>query len=128
VLLQEAAGWRPLDDPAEVVGIHDRTRPVIVELPLAAGQMVVAYTDGILHAGARRGQLVDPLAVIGELVCQPNCSAQALADGLLAAALAADDGRPGDDVTVAVVQVAERPDGEELEVRRMAVTFPVPPI
>ncbi len=127
VLLREEAGWRALDDPAETVGIRDRTRPVIVELALAAGQMAIAYTDGILHAGERRGRQLDPLAVAQDLSRQPSCTAQSLADSLLAAALAADDGRPGDDVTVAVVEVTERPTGEELEVRRMTVTFPVPP-
>jgi len=128
VLLREAAGWRALDEPAETVGIRERTRPVIVELPLAAGQIAVAYTDGILHAGARRGELLDPLAVVSELSRQADCTAQSLADRLLAAALAADEGRPGDDVTVAVVQVAARATGEGPEVRRMTVTFPLPPI
>lgn len=127
VLLREAAGWRALDDPAETVGIRDRTRPVIVELALAAGQIAVAYTDGILHAGERRGRQLDPLAVVAELSGQPASTAQSLADSLLAVALAADDGRPGDDVTVAVVEVTERAASEEPEVRRMTVNFPVPP-
>lgn len=128
VLLYEASGWRILDEPAETVGIRERTRPVIVELPLAAPQTVIAFTDGVLHAGERRGVKFDPLAVVQALACQPTCTAAQLADGLLAAALAADDGRPADDVTVVVVQIGERPPDEELEVRRMTVTFPVPPI
>ncbi len=128
VLVCEAAGWRALDEPSESVGIRERIRPVIVELPLAAGQMAVAYTDGILHAGERHGRQLDPLATVQALCRESSCTAQRLADGLLAAALAADDGRPGDDVTVAVVHVVERPAGEELEIRRMTVSFPVPPI
>jgi len=128
VLLHEATGWRVLDEPAETVGIRERTRPVIVELPLAAPQTAIAFTDGVLHAGERRGIRLDPLGVVQALACQPTCTASQLADGLLAAALAADDGRPADDVTVVVVQIGERPADEELEVRRMTVTFPVPPI
>lgn len=127
VLLREDGGWRVLDDPAETVGIRERTRPVIVERPLAAGQMAVAYTDGVLHAGERRSRPLDPAAIVQDLAGRPSCDAQALADGLLAAALAADDGRPGDDVTVVVVHIAARPPGAELEVRRMMVSFPVPP-
>lgn len=128
VLLCEEAGWRVLDDPAETVGIRERTRPVIVELALAAGQLAVAFTDGVLHAGERQGRQLDPLAIVQDLARRPPGTAQAVADGLLAAALAADDGRPGDDVTVAVVQVTPRPASEELEVRRMTVSFPASPI
>ena len=128
VLLNEGDTWRALDDPSETVGIRERTRPVIVELPLAAGQTAIAFTDGVLHAGERRERCIDPLQIAQNLGCQPVCSAQRLADGLLAAALEADDGRPGDDVTIVVVQVTERLDDSEPEVRRMTVSFPVPPI
>ncbi|MCX7671191.1 MAG: serine/threonine-protein phosphatase [Anaerolineae bacterium] len=128
VLLYEATGWRLLDEPAETVGIRERTRPVIVELPLAAPQTVIAFTDGILHAGERRGAPINPLAVAQTLACQPECTAAQLADGLLAAAVAADDGRPADDVTVVVLQVGERSSDETPEIRRMTVSFPVPPI
>ncbi|MCU0502934.1 MAG: serine/threonine-protein phosphatase [Anaerolineae bacterium] len=128
VLLSEGDAWRAIDDPSETVGIRERTRPVIVELPLAAGQTAIAFTDGVLHAGERRGHCIDPLQIAQSQGCQPVCSAQRLADGLLAAALVADDGRPGDDVTVVVLQVTERFDESEPEVRRMTVSFPVPPI
>ena len=128
VLLNEGDAWRALDDPSETVGIRERTRPVIVELPLAAGQTAIAFTDGVLHAGERTGRRLDPLQIAQSLGCQPVCAAQRLADGLLSAALEADDGRPGDDVTVVVVQVTERLDDSEPEVRRMTVSFPVPPI
>ncbi len=126
VLLNVGDAWRTLDEPAETVGIHDRTRPVIVELPLAAGQTAIGFTDGILHAGERRGKALDLFQLIRDLGCQPACSARVLADDLLAVALEADDRRPGDDVTVVVVQVLERPPGDEIEVRRLGVTFPVP--
>jgi serine phosphatase RsbU (regulator of sigma subunit) len=99
-----------------------------VELPLAAGQTAIAFTDGVLHAGERRERRLDPLQIAQKLGCQPACPAQLLADGLLSAALDADDGRPGDDVTVVVVRVAERLDDSEPEIRRMIVSFPVPPI
>jgi len=128
VLLAEGGVWRALAEPADALGIRNHTRPVIVELPLAAGQTVVAFTDGVLHAGARRGVAPDPLRAVMELPCQPHCTAQELAEGLLDAALALDAGRPADDVTVVVLQVVESPAAEELPVRRMAVSFPVPPV
>ncbi len=122
----EGDAWRALDEPAETVGIYDRTRPVIVELPLAAGQTAIAFTDGLLHAGERHGAALDPLQLAQSFGCQPACSARVLADSLLDAALTADDGRPGDDVAVVVVKVLQRPPGDEIEIRRLGVSFPVP--
>ncbi|PKO21678.1 MAG: hypothetical protein CVU38_13420 [Chloroflexi bacterium HGW-Chloroflexi-1] len=126
VLLCHEDAWQVLDEPADTVGIHGRTRPVITELPLAPGQIAVAFTDGVLHAGARRGTKLDPVATVRGLACQPACSAQQLADGVLDAALALDDGRPGDDITVVVVQLVTQADSDGPDVRRMAVSFPVP--
>jgi serine phosphatase RsbU (regulator of sigma subunit) len=129
VLLCENGAWQILDAPAEAVGVRARnTRPVITELALAADQIVVAFTDGIVHAGARRGLSLDPLAATQRLARWPSCSARAVADGLLAEALALDEDRPGDDITVVVACVLSRPETASIEVRRMTVNFPVPPI
>jgi serine phosphatase RsbU (regulator of sigma subunit) len=128
VLLAEGDTWRVLDEPADSVGIHERTRPVIVELPLGAGQTVVAFTDGVLSAGERRGAALDVLATAQSLVCLPGATAQRIADGLLDAALEKDSCHPADDVTVVALCVRERADSEKLEVRRMSVSFPVPAV
>jgi serine phosphatase RsbU (regulator of sigma subunit) len=119
---------RSLDEPADVVGVHSRARPVITELPLAAGQTLVAFTDGVLHAGSRTGKQLDLHRCFDMLRPQLAGPAQQIADGLLAAAVAADDGRPGDDTTVVVVRIVDVPADDSLEIRRMTVTFPVPPI
>lgn len=117
--------WRALDAPAEVVGVHSRSRPVIAEWPLTPEQTLVAFTDGVLHAGERRGQMLDIRSVLEQQTARLAGPAQDFADALLAEALAADDGRPGDDTTVVVVRVADEPAFEGPEVRRMTVTFPV---
>lgn len=122
------SAWTPLDQAAEPVGLRARTRPVIVEFPLVAPLTVVAFTDGILHAGARAGRSLDPRQVLTSLAHQPTITAQQLADGLLAAALALDEGRPADDVSVAALALREQPAGDGPEIRRMTVSFPVPPI
>ncbi len=67
VLLAQAGEWQLLDEPATPVGIHERTRPVITEIPLVAGQVLVAFTDGVLHAGSRGGAGMDPLVRVREL-------------------------------------------------------------
>lgn len=117
--------WRQLDEPAQAVGFQNRARPVITELPLAAGQTLVAFTDGVLHAGQRKAESLDVMATLDGLACQSCCSAQELADGLLAAAVAADENRPSDDTTVVVIRIAEAPPTSFPEVRRMTVTLPV---
>lgn len=122
------AGWQALSDPAEPVGVQVRARPVIVELPLQAGQTVIAFTDGLLHAGSRLGERLDPIQVVGTLGCPPNCPAMRVADQLLGSALTLDEGRPVDDVTVVVVQILECTDIESPEIRRMTVSFPVSPV
>ncbi len=125
VLLREVgSGWRQLDEPAQAVGFQNRARPVITELPLAVGQILVAFTDGVLHAG-RTSEPFDVVAILDGLPGLEDGSSQDLADGLLAAAVAADGNRPADDTTVVVVRVAQAAVEEALEVRRMTVSFPL---
>jgi len=114
-------GLRMLDEPSEPVGVRRNTKPQIVELPLAAGTVVVIYTDGLETAGSRSSQTLDVPAAVRELVDGGNASAQQLADGLLQQALTLDEGRPHDDVSVLVLRVLDRTgDG----VRRLAVHLP----
>jgi serine phosphatase RsbU (regulator of sigma subunit) len=114
-----------LDQPSEAIGIHSRTRPVISELPIAAEQQVVVFTDGILSAGVRYGQQFDVAAFVCERLAlgSGEASARSLADALLGRAVELDQGRPGDDISVVVLAVTPRqqPDG----VRRMSVRFPI---
>jgi serine phosphatase RsbU (regulator of sigma subunit) len=105
-----------------------RARPVITELPLTAGQTVIAFTDGFTLAGTRKGNPLD----LATLLAQPGCClavpAQQIADLLLETALALEENRPADDITIVVVQVVESRDDDGPEVRRMSVSFPVPPV
>jgi serine phosphatase RsbU (regulator of sigma subunit) len=124
----EQAQWVGLDEPARIVGVGSRVKPVITERPLAAGQVFVAFTDGVLHAGRREGSHLDVTGVLADQCGEELPSAQFLADCLLNAALAADGNRPGDDTTVVVMRVFDRQLKDPLEIRRMSVSFPVPPV
>jgi serine phosphatase RsbU (regulator of sigma subunit) len=119
--------WLSLDDPATTVGVHTRARPVIAERPMAGGQVVAAFTDGVLHAGERRPHPLNVRSLLTHLPVTRSGSAQQLADAILDAAVAADAGRPGDDTTVVVLKVTEAGDEDQLAIRRMTVSFPVPP-
>jgi serine phosphatase RsbU (regulator of sigma subunit) len=111
-----------LDKPSDPVGVRRGTRPQITELPLIAGTVVVVYTDGLETAGVRSSPAYDVPAVVRELATGDTLSAQQLADSLLQQALALDEGRPHDDISVLVLRVLERTgDG----VRRLTLSLPL---
>ncbi|MFZ5815099.1 MAG: PP2C family protein-serine/threonine phosphatase [Bacillota bacterium] len=123
VLLRHADGRvERLEAAVEPVGIREVMKPVITEVPLEAGVMVAAFTDGIFSAGRRYEaelELDELIAMLAE--AEPN-DVQRLADRFLSRAVEADRGRPGDDMSVVTVGLAPRPGGEQ--VRRMSVTMP----
>jgi len=122
VVVTPEGGLRLLDEPSEPVGVRRGTKPQIAELPLAAGTVVVVYTDGLETAGARSSRAFDVPAAVCELMAGDNVSAQQLADGLLERALALDEGRPRDDISVLVLCIVDRAgDG----VRRLALRLPL---
>jgi serine phosphatase RsbU (regulator of sigma subunit) len=113
-----------LEEQSEPVGIHSWTKPLITELPLVPDTHLVLYTDGLMHAGRRYGQELDVRGLIEALVGRQGGTASGWADELLAQAVAADRGRPSDDISVLVVSVLPAPaDGDR--VRRLWVSFPV---
>lgn len=118
-----ADGLRCLDDPSEAIGIYARTRPVITELPLQANTTVVAFTDGVWTAGERYGRQWHVPEAVLRLMQAGHGHPQALADRLLQEALALDEGRPADDMSVLVLAVL--PYDRRDEVRRMTVSIPV---
>jgi serine phosphatase RsbU (regulator of sigma subunit) len=103
VFVLEEDDWRALDDDAEAIGIHKRTRPAILERPLRPGLSVVAFSDGVWTAGQRAGQRLDVLALLRSF--PRTLGARAYADELLAHALQREQGRPGDDLTVVALHV-----------------------
>ncbi len=103
------------------IGTVRHMRPAVVQLALSAGIAVVLYTDGIAHAGERYNAPLDPVATLAALPA--TATAQELADGLLAAAVAADRDRPTDDMTAIALAVSGRDEGPT--VRRLAAEIPL---
>jgi serine phosphatase RsbU (regulator of sigma subunit) len=103
-----------LDEPSQSIGTHRNVKPCVSEIPMELGPTIIAYTDGLCHAGSRYGGAgFDPVAATKSLLAQGVANPQMIADALLAQALAADDGRPIDDISVVVVEVREeRDDGD----------------
>lgn len=104
------------------IGISRNVRPIISEIPVEPGLIVVLYTDGLVHAGERKGQPMDVCIMLQALLEEQDPEPQAIADALLAEAVRSDEGRPSDDISVVVVKVKERR-GDD--VRRMTVRLPI---
>jgi len=123
VLMVRAGEYQALAEPSRPIGTSRSVRPQVTELPLSAGLLLVAFTDGVWEAGtlSTRPQSVPDwlLAEVAKLGSEPR----SLADAILAEAVTRDRGRPQDDMTVAVVSVKDS--GETLDVRRLHVVFPV---
>lgn len=112
-----ADGFYKLDEPSRAVGVHPNTKPLINEIPITAGTVVVAYTDGVSHAGSMSGSSpYDAFGVFQELVSGGVLSAQTIADRLVDDAVMLDSGRPRDDISVVAVSVLPK-NGDE--VRRL---------
>lgn len=123
IIVTPKEGLRLMDEPSEPVGVHRGTKPRITELPLEVGTIAVVYTDGLHMAGARLEPVFDVAETVRELTRDDDMSAQQLADGLLKRALALEDGRPDDDISVLVLRISERP--EQDGVRRLALRVPL---
>ena len=106
-LVRRDGQWALLPTTSGAIGLRRHARPAIDHFDLALGLQVALYTDGIARAGERFGATLDPLAAVAALD-DTSPSAQRLADTLLSAALAADRGRPHDDMTVIALVIAAR--------------------
>lgn len=110
-------GFRQLDDPSESVGFSPNTKPVITEIPISNGTIVVVFTDGLRHAGTLSGKgQYDPFNAFCLMIEGGMINAAAICDRLLAEAVAKDDSRPRDDISVIAISV--QPKGND-EVRRL---------
>jgi len=122
VLLARDDEIRCLDEPCQPIGLYRGTRPIITEIGLEIGLTVVAFTDGITHAGKRAGEALDAVTCLRALLEDSDPTPQEIADSLLEQALKLDQGRPADDISVVVLRVTAV---EGDLIRRMSVRLPV---
>lgn len=110
------------DDECNPIGIHRDTRPLISEMPLEPGLIVVLFTDGLVHAGSRNGESLDVKTFLEAHIEEEISDPQIIADRLLSDAMQLDHGRPVDDISVVVIQVTSQ---HVDSVRRMTVELPL---
>ena len=104
------------------LGTTRDTRPVVNEINIEPGIVIVMYTDGLVHAGDRRGHRMEPCTIIESMLEDQDPSPQEIADELLAHAVSLDEGRPVDDISVVAIKVTARM-GDHA--RRMTVRLPI---
>lgn len=104
------------------LGVRRDIRPVITEVEIKPGLTIVMYTDGLTHAGKRRGIPMDVCNAIQAMLEEQDPSPQELVDALLTHAVNLDEGRPADDVSVVALKVSSQ---EGDQVRRMSVRLPI---
>ncbi len=104
------------------LGTSRDVRPVITEFAIEPGLTIIIFTDGISHAGERRGFPMDVGETLRSIIEEQDPTPQDLADSLLDHAFRLDDNRPSDDISVLVLKVTSR-QGDD--VRRMTVRLPI---
>ena len=124
-LIIDGTGLRLWDEPSEAIGIYERTKPIILELPLSAPTWLILFTDGILEAGQPAGEVFNVADWVTSRLEREALSPAALADAILADAITRDQGRPRDDMSVLVLGLLPRASGDPA--RRLTVRFPLPP-
>ncbi|MEM7798983.1 MAG: SpoIIE family protein phosphatase [Chloroflexota bacterium] len=114
-----------LDQPSKGIGTGRRMKPIITELPIVPGTLIIIFTDGLRHAGSmtKKGHY-DYVEAVRTLLEEKATDPQAIVDHLLQAAVAQDDGRPKDDISIFAISTLEE---EELDhpVRRLSGTMPI---
>ncbi|MGC4190657.1 MAG: PP2C family protein-serine/threonine phosphatase [Thermomicrobiales bacterium] len=125
LLVCDDQGPRVVETASGPIGRYRWTKPAIVQLPMRVGTQLAMFTDGIPHAGRKRG--LDPLdfdALAGELLGR-GLGAQEIADAILARAVQKDAGLPGDDMAVVALSLAPDAAGSGPAIRRMQVAIPM---
>lgn len=125
LLVADEQGVRVIETSSGPIGRYRWTKPSIVQLPMRPGTQLAMFTDGIPHAGRKRGgEPIDFLALAGNILGNGR-SAQGIADAILAGAIDRDGGYPGDDMAVVALSLTPEPPPDGPVVRRMQVMIPM---
>ncbi len=125
VLLSYGQKVKFLSTETDPVGLRRDTRPMITEVPLEVGVTVIAFTDGLVHAGSYYGESMDIGTCLKVELEDESPSPQKIADSLISHALKLERGRPRDDISIIVLRVVSG--GDDL-IRRMTVKLPLDPL
>lgn len=122
VIVKHQFGIDVYDEEISSIGVHKRMKPLMYQIPLEMGMLLVSYTDGIQAAGRKRGKIMN-FNMLQKIIAENNAEdATFIAESILEYALELDDYRPGDDMTVVVMGIS---DTERLyNIQKMSISFP----
>ncbi len=106
------------------IGLYHMTRPSVTQVPLEDGLCIILTSDGVPGAGRRAGLGEFDLTAFAATELTGDLAAETMADRMLSAAIARDDRRPADDMTV--VALALRHHAEAPLIRRLSARMPLP--
>jgi serine phosphatase RsbU (regulator of sigma subunit) len=122
VLVKNEYGIDCYDETVNPIGVHKYMKPLIQQLPLVSGMIMVSYTDGIQAAGRKRGNSME-LAKLQQIITENGPEeVDFIAGSILEYALALDEYRAGDDMTVVALGVCERE--SPYKIQRISGSFP----
>lgn len=122
VLVYQNGQVSALSGDAGPIGVRRQTKPLIDSLPLVPSTTIVAFSDGIWFAGRYAGNPWGQLELEQLLLATPGHPRQ-LVDNILHAAMARDQGRPRDDMSVFALSVGYRQ--EQDKIRALDINFPI---
>ena len=112
------------DESVEPIGVNRHMKPLMYEIPLEAGMIIVSYTDGIDHAGRKRNGHGADFDKIMEIIRKNKAEdAQYIAKSIMDYALTLDADKASDDMTVLVMGVTEGSSNPP-RIEQIEVTYP----
>lgn len=122
VIVKHQFGMDVYDEEISSIGVHKRMKPLMYQIPLEMGMLLVSYTDGIQAAGRKRGKVMN-FGMIEKIISENHADdATFIAESILEYALALDDYRPVDDMTVVVMGISDKERVHNIQ--KMSVSFP----
>ncbi|MDQ0203160.1 PP2C family protein-serine/threonine phosphatase [Pectinatus haikarae] len=113
------------DESVNPIGVHHHTKPVMYEVPMEEGMVIISYTDGIQSAGRKtNGKTADFKKILAIAEHSRAEDAEFIADSIMAYALKLDENKAGDDMTVVVMGVCGSNDAA-VKIRKVNVNFPL---
>ena len=112
------------DENVEPIGVNRHMKPLMYEVPLTAGMLIVSYTDGIAHAGKKRLGHPADFEKIMEIVRKNEAEdVSFIAKSIMDYALELDAEKASDDMTVLVMGITDgSPSSPKIE--QLEVTYP----
>ncbi len=128
LLSEQGAAPRFLNEDVPPIGVHQFTKPAIMEKRLRPGDRALIFTDGLCNfsggSGAFEMHALQEMVASCELE-QAGMPAAMLADRVFTAALQVGAGRPSDDMSLATITVEEESkELGEAAIRSIDLQFP----